>query len=45
MSVFEMSWTGGILILAVALLRVVARDRLPRGAFRALWGIAVLRAP
>ncbi len=43
MSVFEMSWTGGILILAVALLRAAARDRLPRGAFRALWGIAVLR--
>lgn len=43
MSLFEMSWTGGILILAVTLLRAAARDRLPRGAFRALWGVAVLR--
>jgi len=38
-----MSLTGGILILAVALLRAAALNRLPRGTFRILWGVAVVR--
>ena len=43
MSILEMSLSGGLLILAAALLRAAARDRLPRGAFQVLWGVAVLR--
>ena len=43
MSLMEMSVSGGILILAVIVLRALALNRLPKGTFLALWAVAVLR--
>lgn len=38
-----MSFSGGILILAILLLRAVCINKLPKRAFLALWGIALAR--
>lgn len=43
MSLIQMSVSGGVLILVTAVIRAVAIDRLPKGTFPALWGIALLR--
>ena len=43
MSLLDMSFAGGALILAVLLLRAFMLDRLPKGAFLALWAVAALR--
>ncbi len=43
MTLLEMSLSGGCVILAGALLRALAKDRLPRWTFEALWTLAVLR--
>ena len=43
MSLLEMSVSGAVLILAVIVLRGLALHRLPKGAFLALWAVAVLR--
>lgn len=43
MSLLEMSASGAVLILAVTVLRALALHRLPKGAFLALWAVAVLR--
>ena len=43
MSLLEMSLAGGLIILAAALLRGLAKDRLPVGMFEALWAVAWLR--
>ena len=38
-----MSFSGGVLILAVIVLRSLALNRLPKGTFLALWAVAALR--
>ena len=43
MNLLQMSFTGGVLILAVIVLRAMALNRLPKGTFLALWAAAVLR--
>ena len=43
MNLLQMSFTGGVLILAVIVLRAMALNRLPKGTFLALWAVAVLR--
>ena len=43
MSIFELSVTGGVLILAVLLVRAVGRKRLPMRTFTVLWHVALLR--
>ena len=43
MSLLQMSFTGGILILAVIVIRALAINMLPKKAFNALWGISVVR--
>lgn len=43
MNLPEMSAAGGVLILAAALLRALALNRLPKSTFLCLWGLAVLR--
>ncbi len=43
MSLLQMSFTGGILILAVIVIRALAINMLPKKAFIALWGISVVR--
>ena len=43
MSLLEMSFAGGMVILAVIVLRALAVHRLPRAMFTALWAVAVLR--
>ncbi len=43
MSILEMSLSGGAVILAAILIRAVGKNRLPVGAFEALWALAVLR--
>ncbi len=43
MSLLQMSFTGGILILAVIVIRALAINMLPKKAFHALWGISVVR--
>lgn len=43
MSLIQMSISGAALILVTVVIRVVAIDRLPKGTFLALWGIALLR--
>ena len=42
-SILELSLSGGLLILAVILLRALALDRLPKGTFVALWLVAAIR--
>ena len=43
MSLVEMTLGGACIILAAALLRALAKDRLPVGAFEALWALAWAR--
>lgn len=43
MSLLQMSFQGGVLILITIALRAAALHRLPKGAFSALWGMAVVR--
>lgn len=43
MSITEMSLSGGVMILAVTVIRALAINRLPKDTFLALWGVAVLR--
>ena len=43
MSMLQMSFTGGILILAVIVIRALAINMLPKKAFNALWWISVVR--
>ena len=43
MGFFEMSLSGGAVILAAVLIRTAGKDRLPVGAFEALWALAALR--
>lgn len=43
MNLMQMSVSGAILILAIVIVRAVTVDRLPKKAFLALWGIALLR--
>ena len=43
MSLLQMSFTGGILILAVIVIRALAINMLPKNAFNALWWISVVR--
>jgi len=43
LSLLEMSITGGILIAAIVIVRAAAGQRLPRGAFLALWWVAISR--
>ena len=43
MSIFELSVTGGVLILAVLLVRAVGKKRLPMRTFTVLWHVALLR--
>lgn len=43
MSLLQMSFAGGILILAVIVIRALAINMLPKKAFNALWGISVVR--
>jgi beta-lactamase regulating signal transducer with metallopeptidase domain len=43
MSLLQMSFAGGILILAVIVIRALAINMLPKKVFNALWGISVVR--
>lgn len=43
MSLIQMNISGAVLILVTVVIRAVAIDRLPKGTFLALWGIALLR--
>ena len=43
MGLLNMSVTGGVVILAVIVVRALAVNRLPKGAFTALWTVALLR--
>lgn len=43
MSLLEMSVSGGILILAITVVRALALHRVPKRTFLVLWAVAVLR--
>ena len=43
MSLLEMSAAGGVMILAVIVVRALALERLPKVTFTALWAVAVAR--
>ncbi len=43
MSLLQMSFAGGTLILAVIVIRALAINLLPKKAFNTLWGISVVR--
>ena len=43
MSLLQMSFSGGVLILAVTVVRALALNRLPKRAFCILWLVAALR--
>ena len=43
MNLLQMSVSGGILILAIAALRALTINKLPKNTFLALWGVALLR--
>lgn len=43
MNLLQMSFSGGILILVIVLLRMIAGSRLPKRAFLVLWAVALLR--
>lgn len=43
MRLLQMSISGGILILAIIVLRSILINRVPKGTFLALWGIVLLR--
>lgn len=43
MTLLQMSFSGGVLILAIVAVRTAAVDRLPKKGLTVLWGIAILR--
>lgn len=43
MNLLQMSFSGGILILVIVLIRTIAGSRLPKRALLALWAVALLR--
>ena len=43
MSLFEMTVSGGVLILVITVIRALAINRLPKRTFLILWGVALLR--
>ena len=43
MSLVQMTLSGGVFILFIVVVRVLALHRLPKGAFLALWEMAALR--
>lgn len=43
MNLLKMSFSGGILILVIIIIRAIAKNRLPKRAFLILWAIAFLR--
>ena len=43
MSLLQMSFAGGVMILAIIVIRTLAVNLLPKKTFLALWGIAVAR--
>lgn len=43
MTLWQMSFTGAVLILAITVIRALAINKLPKKTFLALWGIALLR--
>lgn len=43
MNLLQMSISGGIMILAIIVIRALAINRLPKKTFTALWGIVLLR--
>ena len=43
MGLWQMSWSGGVLILVVMGIRMVARDWLPKRMFLVLWWVVLLR--
>lgn len=43
MSLLQMSVTGGVMILAITVLRALAMNHVPKKTFLALWGAALLR--
>lgn len=43
MSVFQMSLQGGVLVVAIVILRAIALNKLPKNTFLVLWGMALLR--
>ena len=43
MTLLEMTFSGGLMILLITVIRAVAIDRLPKQTFLVLWGAALLR--
>jgi len=43
MSISEMSVSGAVIIMAIAVIRPLAINRLPKKTFLALWGVALVR--
>lgn len=43
MNLLKMSFSGGILILVIVIIRAIARNRLPKKVFLVLWAIAFIR--
>ena len=43
MSLLQMSFAGGVMILAITVIRTLAINRLPKKTFLVLWGTAVVR--
>ncbi len=43
MSLIQMSVSGAVLVFVILVIRAVAIDKLPKGAFLALWDVALLR--
>src|SRR5215469_9985402 len=43
MSLVQMSISAGLLIVAIALIRAVALDRLPKTTFLVLWAVVLIR--
>lgn len=43
MNLLKMSFSGGILILVIIIIRAIAKNRLPKRAFLILWAIAFIR--
>lgn len=43
MSLLQMSFAGGVMILAVIVIRALVINLLPKKTFGALWGIVVVR--
>ena len=43
MSLFQMSFSGAVLIIVIALIRAVTINKLPKKTFLILWGIVLFR--